>query len=1137
MSIERLYNRIKHAEPFQILAERIAQGDQEVTVRGLPGSLLGFALAYLSETVPQPLAVVCATDDRAEALRDDLERILGGKEVGYFPAWDVTPSDGRSPHLDVVGLRMESLSLLGRSASTVAVAPVAALMGHTLSPELFALSSDEVRIGQERAPGELAEHLVEIGYERVPTVEGVGQFSVRGGIMDLCSFGNPHPVRVEFWGDEVTSLRGFDLGTQRSVAEVESVCVLPCRELVLPDTLSSTYAENLARFEEEKGLDLSSVHEALEGGGMLDGLEHYIGILYGDRTGFLDHMPESTIVVLDDPPAVEAAAEEAWEKAVQTTERTRKGKRAGGVANLPTETFARGPDGVLSRLHASRRILVQVLGERGGETIDFGGTSGRKYEGHLSVFKEDLHRYWRENYEVVVLCESQGQRARLEELLSDSVDTASIYVGTLHGGFSFAPGRALVVNDHEIYSRHHRRRRYRRFQGASPIRSVSALRSGDFVVHVDHGIGRYAGIERLSVDGIGRDCLALLYRGGDRVLVPVDQMDRVQKYSSDEGAAPVLSKLGSAAWERLKAKTRKEIFKMAAELVSLYAVRKAREGTAFSEDTPMQKALEASFPFQETRDQLKAIEDVRGDMEQASPMDRLICGDVGYGKTEVAIRAAFKAVADSKQVAVLAPTTILAQQHFRTFQDRMDDLPVRVAVLSRFCTRAEQMKVVSQLKSGGVDVVIGTHRMLSKDVTFRDLGLLVIDEEHRFGVRQKERLKQMKRLVDVLTLTATPIPRTLHMSLMGARDMSIIETPPKDRLPIYTEVVPFGEEKIAEAVLREIDRGGQVYFVHNRIQSMPAMLAFLEELVPQVRFAAAHGQMPERQLEKIMMDFLDRKYDCLVSTMIIESGLDIPSVNTLIVNRADRLGLAQLYQLRGRVGRSSQRAYAHLLIPSRKALRRPAVRRLRAIEEFSDLGSGFHISMRDMEIRGAGNLLGAQQHGHITAVGFDLYCRLLDEAIQQLKGEQTEALPEPEVQISVSAYIPDEFVPDGDQKMAFYQRLGEARQTVEVLAIEEELQDRFGQLPGPALALLDTIQVKILARQLRLGTLRIGLSLSMGFRPEHVMQRTDVERMVEKSPLPLQFYLGDAPRVEAELDGGGPRERLSSAKKVLQCLV
>lgn len=1133
MSVERLYNRMKNSPPFKDLARKLESGEQVVTMRGGAGSLSAFAIAWIEESVPGPVVVVCADEERAEALRNDLERLVA--DVGYFPGWDVAHWDGRSPHLDVVGLRMEALDQLHRGASGIVVAPVEALMGHTLSPDLFDLSVKKVRLDQEIAPLELADHLVEIGYERVTTVEGVGQFGMRGGILDFCSFGNAHPVRLEFWGDEISSIRAFDLSTQRSVARLEETQILPCRESVLPLTMADIYLENLEKAERDWGIELPTVRELLEREGIFEGQEHYLGALYGERTGLLDYVPEGCWVVLDDPDGIAGAADKAWAACEQLAQR--KKKRRSETEPLPARYVLRKPKAVLRQLERMPRVLNRALGGAAEDAVDFGGQSGPHYEGHVSVLKEDLRKYWLDAYEVVILCESAGQQARLEEILEDSADVVSLYVGALQAGFAYGPGKVFLVNDHEIYSRVRRRRRYRRFQDASPIKTVAALQRGDFVVHVDHGIGRFEGVERIEMGRLSSDCLALGYRDGDRVFVPVDQMNRVQKYSGRDGAVPVLSKLGTVAWERLKERTRKAIFKMAAELVALYAERKARPGTTFSPDGTEMKALEASFPFSETRDQQTAIETVRQDMESRAAMDRLICGDVGYGKTEVAIRAAFKAILDGKQVAVLAPTTILAQQHFRTFSERFAEFPVHVAVLSRFRTRAEQQRTLERMKNGSVDIVVGTHRLLSKDVHFKSLGLLVIDEEHRFGVRHKERLKEMRRLVDVLTLTATPIPRTLHMSLMGARDMSVIQTPPKDRLPIQTEVLAFEEERIAEAILREVDRGGQIYFVHNRIQSMPAMMDFLYRLVPEVRLGMGHGQMPERQLEKVMLDFFEHKYDVLVSTMIVESGLDIPNVNTLIVNRADRLGLAQLYQLRGRVGRSNKRAYAYLFVPSRQALRKAAVRRLRAIEEFSDLGSGFHISMRDMEIRGAGNVLGAQQHGHIAAVGFDLYTRLLDEAVRQIKGDETEPAIEPEVQVSVSSYIPNDYIPDADQKMQFYQRLGEMRQTVEVLAVEEELADRFGPLPEPTAALLDVLQVKILARQLRLAQLHIGEVMTLTLSPENMLTRQEIERMVTQSPLPLQFALGDPPKIEVALIGKGPQSRLESAKNVLQSLL
>ncbi len=1134
LPVGRVFKRLTESVPFQSLRNQLEARTQNLKIRGLPGSLTAFAIAQASLSLTHPVLVICSDSDRAEYLRDDLEKILDDQHVGLFPGLDISPYDGRSPHLDVIGLRVEALDLLTRDMPGVVVAPLEALLFPTLSPEIFDLALCELKVGQEQAPQALADHLVDCGYERVTTVEGVGQFSIRGGILDFCSFGNDHPVRLEFWGDEIASIRGFDLSTQRSVEELKQVRILPCREAVLIHTMGDMYDENVTAFEKAHDLELTVLRENLMDFGAFDGIESYLTILYGKTARLLEFVQSESYLFIDDPADLERVGEETVEHLRKTFERQKP--RRGQPELLSPEHICDSPEHTLARIGALSRIENHALGEHDG-SIDFLGISGRRYEGHLPVLEEDLTRLWRDNFDLVLLCESPGQKARMEELLENCPAVLSVEVGTLQAGFIFPEGRVAVFNDHEIYSRNRRQRRYRRFKEGSPIKSIATLKRGDFVVHVDHGIGKYMGLERLSVDGISRDCLTLRYRENDKVYVPVEQMDRVQKYSSEEGATPILNKLGTAAWERIKEKTRKEIFKMATELVSLYAERKAKPGVAYSADGSLHTALAASFPYQETRDQMQAIEDVRVDMESESAMDRLICGDVGYGKTEVAIRAAFKSVNDGKQVAMLVPTTILAQQHERTFVERMADLPVRIDVLSRFRTRSEQTKVIEGVKSGSIDILIGTHRILSKDVEFKDLGLLIIDEEHRFGVRHKERLKQLRRLVDVMTLTATPIPRTLHMSLMGARDMSIIETPPKDRLPIHTEIVAFSEDRIADAILREIDRGGQVYFVHNRVQSIYAIKEFLENLLPQVRFGIGHGQMPERKLEKVMLDFMDRKYDCLISTMIIESGLDIPSVNTLIVNRADRMGLAQLYQLRGRVGRSNRRAYAYLIIPSWKTLRKPAVRRLRAIEEFSDLGSGFNISMRDMEIRGAGNLLGKQQHGHITAVGFDMYTRLLNEAVRLIKGEEIAPGFEPEVQTSVSAYVPEDYIPDADQKMSFYQRMGEANQTVELLAIEEELRDRFGELPTPTSALLDSIHVKLLAKQLGVGMLTVGQDMVIRFRPERTLSRSDVEGMVNASPLPLQFFLGAEARVEVQLEGNNPENRLNCAKNVLMSLL
>ena len=768
--------------------------------------------------------------------------------------------------------------------------------------------------------------------------------------------------------------------------------------------------------------------------------------------------------------------------------------------------------------------------------VSFGAVPQPQYEGDLKRLREDIAERLKERFEVTICCDNQGQADRLTELLEEQTGRIVIEVGGFHEGFVFPEAKVFLLNDHEVFSRYRRRRRTRKFRKGVALPGIAALARGDFIVHVDHGVGRYRGIETLELDGIRRDCLLLHYRENDKLYVPVGQLDRVRKYTGDEGVAPILNKLGSAGWERIKARAKKAAVQIAKDLLELYAERQARPGYAFPPDGAWQTEMEASFIYEETPDQLTATHEVKEDLERSVPMDRLICGDVGYGKTEVAIRAAFKVVSDGKQVAVLVPTTILAQQHYITFRERLADFPVEVDVLSRFRTPKEQREIIERLKRGKIDILIGTHRLVSKDVEFKELGLVVVDEEQRFGVKHKERLKRFRRMVDVLTMTATPIPRTLHMSLSGARDMSVITTPPHGRQPIHTEILLFDEDKIAEAILREVDRGGQVYFVHNRVQSIDEMAAFLEELLPQVRFSVAHGQMSERELERVMLHFLDRRTDCLISTMIIESGLDIPNVNTMIVNRADRFGLSQLYQLRGRVGRSNLSAFAYLIIPPWRSLNATARKRLRAIEEFSHLGSGFSVAMRDMEIRGAGNILGTEQHGFVMAVGFDLYCRLLEESVRELKGEAVEAeVPEPKVEISVSAFIPGAYISEEAQRVSFYQRLAEARKLVDVWEIEAEMKDRFGAHPDEVRSLLEVSYVKQSARALRAATVKIaGPVLLVGFPEERELSRQEVETWVSKASVPLRFAFDGGTSIEVMLGAGDGLGRLEQAREVLQ---
>jgi transcription-repair coupling factor (superfamily II helicase) len=711
-------------------------------------------------------------------------------------------------------------------------------------------------------------------------------------------------------------------------------------------------------------------------------------------------------------------------------------------------------------------------------------------------------------------------------------------IGTLHTGFILPDIPLVVMTDSEIFSRYRRRRRRQSFKEGVVIEDFTSLREGDFVVHIDHGIGRYLGLQRIDVDDRERDCLSITYAEEDRLYIPIEQLHRVQKYIGADGEIPTLSRLGGKTWERAKSRTRKAVQEIAEDLIKLYAARQANPGFAFSKDTTWQQEMEESFIYEETPDQLTATADVKADMEKSIPMDRLICGDVGYGKTEVAVRAAFKTVMDGKQVAILVPTTILAQQHITTFTERLADYPVNIKMLSRFVTPKEQKKTLAGLKSGEVDIVIGTHRIISRDIEFKDLGLLVVDEEQRFGVTHKERLKQLENTVDVMTMTATPIPRTLHMSLVKARDMSIINTPPKNRLPVHTEVVRFNDEIIREAILREVDRGGQVYFVHNRVQSIDAVVHFLERMLPQITFVVGHGQMPERDLERVMIDFLNHKYDCLVSTMIIESGLDISNVNTILINRADRFGLAQLYQLRGRVGRSNHRAYAYLMIPASGAIAPDARKRLTVISEYTALGSGFHIAMRDLEIRGAGNLLGPQQHGFMAAVGFDLYCRLLQEAIQELKGEAIDDRPEPTIDLRVGAYIPDEYIIDRKLKIGFYQRLSQVTNEEDIEGIREEMRDRFGRLPDPTQILFNLVSIKQGAQKAGLKSLTVRNDGLMITYPEgQYPTKRQIADITRDASLDIEFPHAATFKIKIKLVGSTEVKRVDMTKNILQSLV
>ncbi len=1059
------------------LAERCAQpaARGRIAVRGLIGASRALMVSWLQRQTGRAVLYVVGHGEPFEEAREDVEYFHGRGGTLAYPEPDHLPYDPASPHPAITAERLETLARLARGESGVVLATVRGLIQRIPRPQRLGEAVIALQVGADYDPAALGERLVFLGYERLPEVEAVGQFARRGGILDVYAVGVADPIRLEFDGDTLASLRRFDAGTQRSLEQLRQVTILPRYEVVVRPSEAAAVAERLRVAEQRADAEDEDDERPRRNTSALfhDGMERFAAHYDPDLGALADYLPADAIVVLDDPGKLRHREDELAELIARGYQESHQHYPA--ISRPETLYLAAGALGAIADAHAGADWLgaIAEVGEeqRYADRLLVECAPAEPMQRSIERLKTHLAELGANGIHAVVLCDNAGQRDRLSEMLGDT--GATLGVGLVSHGFTLESAGLAILTDHEIFARYHRRRRRARRSGGLSIAELSALKVGDFVVHEDHGIGVYRGMKRLTLNGQETDCIEISYAENDRLFVPVQQLSLVSRYAASEGARPPVHRLGSGAWQKTKARAKQAIQEMAEQLVKAYAARKALPGHAFPPDTVWQREFEAAFPYDETPDQLTAIADVKRDLESGLPMDRLICGDVGYGKTEVAMRAALKTVQEHKQVAVLVPTTILAQQHQLTFKERFADFPVRVETLSRFRTPKEQKETLARLAKGEVDIVIGTHRLLSKDVKYHDLGLVIIDEEHRFGVAQKEKIRQLTRTVHVLAMSATPIPRTLNLSLAGARDMSVIETPPRDRLPVHTEILEYDEEVIADAVLREIDRGGQVFFVHNRVETIHGVALRVQRLLPQVRVAVAHGQMNEHQLEQVMLDFIDQRTDVLVSTLIIESGLDIPSVNTMIIDRADTLGLAQLYQLRGRVGRSTHRAYAYLLVPSRRVLTEDAEKRLRVIEEFDDLGAGFKIALKDLEIRGAGNLLGPEQSGFILGLGFDLYVKLLEEAVAELKGEASATRPEPRLVTDWSAYLPDDYVPDEHEKLNLYRRLAEARELDAIDELVAEMLDRFGQLPPPAIALFELRRLRVLGADGHVESLRV----------------------------------------------------------------
>jgi transcription-repair coupling factor (superfamily II helicase) len=1058
----------ERSERFRELAERL-EDRRSTKIADATAGARAFAWASLVEVSRRTVVVVAPSEDRARRWRAELAAWLGEERVLSFPERETMPFEIGSASAGAVHQRLLTLWRAHTAPEPVAiVASLRALMQHTIAPADLRERGRTLRAGDHVSWSATAEWLFELGYEPVAEVSEPGSFSRRGGILDVYPASADMPVRIELFGDDIETLRRFDPVTQRSQDAAESVDILPAREYSLEG--AATLADRLAaaqwdrpRDEEDELQPYASLVEALREGRVAPGTDAF-GPALGATASLFDHLGDRATVVFEDSVELGLTHDAHEAQAEERREELREQGLAVGV--LPPPYVPR------DRLDASadEHGAVRVRPDADALRLGWGGITS--YAGRLDAFLREVADAGRDLRIV-----ASPQAARLAELLADRDVTATphdtvaevpadgalvlAHVG-LAEGFAVPELALRVFTDAEVFGFRKPRHPERRPRRVAVGSFLSDLKPGDHVVHEDHGIARFERFITREIAGVVREYLELRFAGTDVVALPTERVDRVTRYVG--GTPPALSALGGRDWAATKRKAKKAVEEIARELIRLYAARETISAHAFGRDTPWQIEMENAFPFTETPDQLQAIDDTKRDMERARPMDRLVVGDVGYGKTEVALRAAFKAVQDGKQVAVLVPTTVLAQQHFETFSERLATFPVRVAMLSRFRTPPEQREVVGQLATGEVDVVIGTHRLLQKDVQFRDLGLLVIDEEHRFGVKHKERMKQMRTEVHVLSMTATPIPRTLHMALSGVRDISVIETPPEDRQPIETHVVERTDDVLREAILRELDRGGQVFFVHNRVQGIEHETQRLRALVPQARFVVGHGQMDERRLERVMVEFADAEHDVLVCTTIIESGLDIPNVNTIVIDRAGQLGLAQLYQLRGRVGRSAAKAYAYLLHEKQERLTDDARKRLQAVFEASELGAGFKIAMHDLEIRGAGNILGAEQHGHVAAVGFELYTQLLEEAVNEQRGApKAEALPEVTVDLALSTAIPDEYVPSRQRKLELYRRIAELRSLDDLGALRDELRDRYGPPPDPVRNLLYGVEVKLRA--------------------------------------------------------------------------
>ena len=1087
--MDKILLPIESLEEYKHLVGALGENIKTVEVHGISDVQKSILTVLLSKHFAKSVLLITHNDILARKIYEDISNFDPSAAV-LLPSWEMIfhKIDARSNEIAIK--RLKALNSIITKKRVILCASVEALLNRLPEPNIFREKYLKIRVGDKMPVEEFLAYFSQAGYERVDMIEGCGQFSVRGGIIDFYGPINDNPVRIELFDDEIDSIRYFDLETQRSITKLDMVELFPMREMLLkPEDfergskeLEKALNERLSFYgsSSKKSLSqnlkekISEDIEKIKQKTYFQGIEKYAAFLYEKSFDVMDYM-EDFMVVMDEPNRVRQRFDNVR---LEYEEHFKSLLEEGEL--LPEQIKSLYTyDDILMKISHRKVVCLNALLKSSQDfkperSISFIGRSMAPFHGKINLLVEEIKLLKSRKYRIVILSGSkerglrivealreEGIEALYQDKLSFDLQEGHIVVlpGNLSGGFEFPAIKYAVITDMDVFGT---RRKKPTKKKPGTIKFLSDLKVGDYVVHENHGIGQYMGIVRLKVNNVERDYLHIRYQGNDKLYIPTDQFDMIQKYVGGE-KPPKVNKLSGTEWSKTKARARKAIEDMAEELLQLYAERQQAKGFAFSEDCKWQKEFEDQFPYEETPDQLNCIEEIKRDMESSKVMDRLLCGDVGYGKTEVALRAAFKCIMDHKQVAILVPTTILAQQHYNTCCQRFGNFPIQVEMLSRFRTPQEQKKILEGLRIGTIDLIIGTHRLLQNDVQFKDLGLLIVDEEQRFGVAHKEKIKQMKKNVDVLTLTATPIPRTLHMSLIGIRDISVIEEPPEERYPVQTYVMEYNDEIVRDAILREMNRGGQVYFLYNRVRTINKMAERIRNLVPEARIAVAHGQIDERLLENTMLDFYNGEYDVLLCTTIIETGLDIPNVNTIIVYDSDKMGLAQLYQLRGRVGRSNRLAYAYFTYQRDKVLTEVAEKRLQAIKEFTEFGSGFKIAMRDLEIRGAGNLLGKEQHGHMEAIGYDLYTKLLDETVRKLTGRPIEEKIDCMIELNIEAYIPMTYIKDENQKIEIYKKIAFIDGLSSLYDIEEEIEDRFGDIPDPVRNLMNVAYIKYLA--------------------------------------------------------------------------